>query len=258
VTTYAEDAESPPFSGNYDGMIYMPELDGLILASGQNIDDMATDGNFDGLASIDSVGGVIPSGEYEFGSSYDMGAVFSVNIQRRLTTRPYLPASLWDDKTGDIDDWPLIDETNLDGVNAALYVRTTNDNPAGTPTWGEWTEFANAIVKARGFQFKVLATSADTSQNIIIDQLGAALELQQRTEQSSLLTSPAAAYSVTFANAFYQAPSVGINAYNMATGDYFTVGSVTASGCSITFRDSAGTAVARQFTYTAVGFGKAG
>jgi hypothetical protein len=257
VVTYAEDAETPPFTGNYTNMAYASELGGLILTSGTNVDNMATDGNWDGLNSIDSIGGVVSNGEYEFGSTYDMGGIYDVNLTRRFTTRPYLPASLWDDKLGNIDDWPLIDEANLDGVNATLYVRTTTDNPSGTPTWGAWKEFANAIVKARGFQFKVLAESTDASQNIIIDQLGATMELQQRIEQSAILTAPAATYSATFASGFYQPPSVGITAYNMATGDYFTISSVTDTGFQVAFMNSAGTAVSRQFTYNAVGYGKA-
>jgi hypothetical protein len=259
VTTYAEDAESPPFTGNYTNMVYDAGLDGIVLLTGITVDELATDNNWDGLSLIDSYagGGVLGTGEYEFGSTFDMGATFDVNIMRRFVTRPFLPDSLWDDKLNDIDDWVYIDDANLDKVNASLYVRSTTDNPAGTPTWSAWRPFANAIVKARGFQFKVIAESFDSSQNIIIDQLGAVLELQQRSEQSATLTSPAATYNVTFANAFYQAPSLGLTAFNMATGDYWAITSVTTTGFAVTFRDSAGTAVARQFTYNAVGYGKA-
>ena len=259
VTTYAEDTESPPFNGNYTNMVYDAGLDGIILLTGITVDELATDNNWDGLSLIDSYvgGGVLGAGEYEFGSTYDMGAIFDVNITRRFVTLPFQPDSLWDDKLGNIDDWPFIDDANLDQVNASLYVRTTTDNPAGTPTWSDWLPFANAIVKARGFQFKVIAESFDSSQNIIIKELGAVLELQQRSEQSATLTSPAATYSVTFTNAFYQAPSLGLTAFNLATGDYWAIANVTTTGFDVTFRNSAGTAVARQFTYNAVGYGKA-
>jgi len=137
VKNYAEDQEVPPFSGNVTGMYYDPELDGIVIDSGQLIDDMATDGDFDALPSIDVIGGVNPAGEYEFGSSWDMGSVFDVNIRRRFVTRPLLPGELWDDNTLLIDDWPDIDEDNLDAVNAEMYVRTTNDDPAGTPVYGD-------------------------------------------------------------------------------------------------------------------------
>jgi hypothetical protein len=256
VQTYAEDQETPPFSGNTTDMVYSSDLDGLVIASGEDVDDMATDGDWDALATIDSVGGVLTSGEYEFGSTLAMPGIFDVNLQRRFVTRPYLPGELWDDNTELIDSWESIDGDTPDRVNAALYVRSTEDDPSGTPTWSTWREFANAIVRGRGFQFKTIATSTDTAQNIVIDELGCTIELQQRTEQSATLTSGTGTYTATFSNGFYQAPSVGVTGFNMATGDYFTIGSVTRTGFEVTFRNSAGNAVSRQFTYTAIGHGR--
>ena len=253
---YAEDQESPPFSGNTEGLVYSLDLDGLILDSGQFIDDMAANGDFDALISLDAVGGVNPLGEYEFGSSWDMGAVYDVNLRRRFVTRPIVPAALWDDKVELIDKWPLTDEDNIDTVNAALYVRTTIDDPAGTPVYGDWNEFANVIARGRGFQFKVRATSSNPGTNILIDELGCLMELQLHTEQSAIIASGAAPYVATFDNAFYQAPNIGITAQNMATGDFFTVSAVTRTGFSVEFKNSAGTSVNRNFTYTAVGYGR--
>jgi hypothetical protein len=253
---YAEDQETPPFSGNTSGLVYSLDYDGLILDSGQLIDDMATDGDFDALLVLDAIGGVNPLGEYEFGSSWDMGAVYDVNLRRRFVTRPIVPAALWDDKVQLIDEWPLIDEDNIDTVNAALYVRTTTDDPAGTPVYGDWNEFANVIARGRGFQFKVRATSSDPDTNIVIDELGCLMELQLHTEQSGTLASGAGAYAVVFDNAFYQPPNVGVTGFNMATGDFFTVTSVTRTGFTVEFKNSTGTSVNRNFTYTAVGYGR--
>ena len=256
VQTYAEDQETPPFQGNYTDMFYSEILDGLVLSTGLALDDMAPDGNWDGLASIDSVGGVLGSGEYEFGSTLALPGVFDVNLLRRFVTRPYLPGDLIDDHLELIDTWNLIDGLSPDRVNAALYVRSTPDDPSGTPTWSSWREFSNALVRGRGFQFKVRATSQDPTQNIVVDELGCVIEMQQRVEQSATLTSGTATYAATFGNSFYQAPSVGITALNMATGDYFELGGVTRAGFQVTFRNSAGAAVSRNFTYTAVGHGK--
>ena len=253
---YAEDQETPPFSGNTSGLVYSLDYDGLILDSGQLIDDLATDGDFDALSVLDAVGGVNPLGEYEFGSSWDMGAVYDVNLRRRFVTRPIVPTALWDDKVQLIDEWPLIDEDNIDTVNAALYVRTTTDDPAGTPVYGDWNEFANVISRGRGFQFKVRATSSDPDTNIIIDELGCLMELQLHTEQSGTLASGAGPYAVVFDNAFYQPPNVGVTGFNMATGDFFTVTSVTRTGFTVEFKNSTGTSVNRNFTYTAVGYGR--
>jgi hypothetical protein len=237
-------------------MAYQIDLGGLTLASGTAVDDMATDGNWDALPSIDGIGGIVPAGSYEFGSSWDMGAVFDVNLQRRLRAFPYLPNGLWDDRVGLVDDWPAIDEDNLDQTDARVYVRSTNDNPSGAPTWSDWREFANAIVRGRGFQFKLQATTSNPDLNLIVSELGAVLELQQRIEQSAVLTSGAASYGVVFGAAFYQTPAVGITAMNMQTGDYYAITATTRQGFTIVFRDSAGAAVSRQFTYSAVGYGK--
>jgi hypothetical protein len=286
VQTYAEDQETPPFSGNVTDMFYNEELDGLVISTGPLVDDLAPIGaaevepllleespfndlytlgygeaasgsgaGWDGLTTIDSP---LPPeyGEYEFGSTLDMGGVFDINLQRRFLTRAILLTGLWDEKVELIDSWSEIDEGNIDSVNARLYVRSTPDNPAGTPTWSTWREFANAIVRGRGFQFKTIATSNDPNANILIDELGCVVELQQRTEQSATLTSGTGTYSVTFAEAFYQPPSIGVTGYDMGTADYFTIGSVTRTGLQVTFRNSGGTAVSRQFTYTAIGYGR--
>jgi hypothetical protein len=283
VQTYAEDQETPPFSGNLTDMFYNEELDGLVISTGPLVDDLAPSGQesllleespfndlytlgygeaasgsgagWDGLTTIDSP---LPPeyGEYEFGSTLDMGGVFDINLQRRFLTRAILLTGLWDEKVELIDSWSEIDEGNIDSVNARLYVRSTTDNPAGTPTWSTWREFANAIVRGRGFQFKTIATSNDPNVNILIDELGCIVELQQRTEQSGTLTSGAGTYSATFAEAFYQPPSIGVTGYDMGTADYFTIGSVTRTGFQVTFRNSGGTAVSRQFTYTAIGYGR--
>jgi hypothetical protein len=233
----AEDATSPPFQGTKTNMVYDSTEVGLVLTR--------------------SSGAVASSGSYQFASTLDLGATYDVNIQRRLQTFAYLPDSLWDSKLGLIDDWSTIDDTNIDQVNASVQVRTTTDNPSGSPTWSAWADFSNATVRGRGLQFQLNATSNDTAQNIIIRQLGVLVEMQQRVEQSATLTSSAGTYTVTFANAFYQAPSVGITSGNMATGDYFTITSVTTTGFQVTFENSSGSAISRQFAYTAIGYGRA-
>lgn len=256
VMTFAEDNTVPPFQGLYTDILYDSVLGGLVLSTGLDVDDMALDGDFDALPSIDSVGGVVDTGEYEFGSNFDMGAVYDVNISRRFVTEAYLPGGLWDDKTADIDSWALIDENNLDRVNAALYYRATRDNPAVSPVWGDWQPFVSGLVQGRGFQFKMVANSTDPAVNILIKELGALMQFTPRTEQSDTITSGAGTYTATFANAFYQAPNIGITGFSMAAGDDYTVSNVTRTGFQVVFRNSSGTPVSRNFTYTAIGYGR--
>ena len=262
VKMYAEDQESPPFNGNPIDMFYSTDFDALVLGSGPSFD--SSEELFDSEAMFENVDTtltlpVVARGEYEFGSTYSMGGVFDVNIQRRISTYSLNQIGLFDNQPGLFDDSEdTFDGLSASAVDAALLVRSTSNDPDVAPLWSEWRELSNGIVRGWSFQFKVVATSNDASQNILIKELGALMELQQRVEQSSNISAAASTYVVTFADRFYEAPSLGITAYSMTAGDYWVIdpSSITRSGFSVTFRNSAGAAVARQFNYTAVGFGR--
>jgi hypothetical protein len=254
VNSIQEDAAGYP--GAFSSMYYSAERGGLSIDNNIPIDTLATDGDFDALAPLDSIGGVKPIGEYQFATSVNMGAIYDVNLTRRLSVLPFNVSSLFDENLGELDTWGDFDGVDVSDANAVIYVRSTPDNPAGSPTWGEWRVCNNNILRGRGFQFKVVATSDQISQNVIVDDLGVVVELQQRAERSIQLTSGAGAYVATFVNAFYDAPAVSITPLNMATGDYFTLSSVSATGFQVAFFNSGGSPVSRQFTYTAVGYGR--
>ena len=101
----------------------------------------------------------------------------------------------------------------------------------------------------------VQLTSEDVKQTPLIDELGYTMEMVSRTEKSLSLTTSTSAYTATFAKAFYQAPSVSITAFNLASGDFYEVTNITTTGFQITFKNSSGSAIARQFQYQAVGYG---
>jgi len=257
IVTYDEANTTPPFKGNKTSMLYSPSEDALILAQTIFIDQLAVDGNFDGLASIEAIGGIAPLGEYEFANYLDLNNVYDVDIRASLKTRVGLPGDSWDIKVDFIDIWADIDGLNLDRVNATVYVRTTNGNPAATdPTYTAWQPLITGTRQGRGFEFKVVATSRDVTQNIFIEELGAIVTMSSRQETGNNITSGASTYAVTFTNAFYQAPSIGISAQNMNTGDYYVLSSVSRTGFSIVFRNSSGSAVSRTFDYQALGHGK--
>ena len=79
--------------------------------------------------------------------------------------------------------------------------------------------------------------------------------MESRTEQSGTIASGAGAKAVTFTNAFYQTPSLGLTAFNMASGDYYEITSPTRSGFTVTFYNSSASAVDRNFQYVATGYG---
>ena len=256
VQEYREEDNSPPFNGTGTNMAYSEAELGLILASDTLIDDMAIDGNWDGLGLIDYIGGAASEGTYQFAETLDLGGVYDLDLRAILQTRAFEPGNAWDDRLGLIDDWDDIDGDDLGAANCQLYVRTTTSNPSGTPTWGAWQPFVNNTTRGRGLQFKVVATSSNPAQNVVVENLGVVTQFQRRTETQRNLTSGAGSYAVTFPTAFYGTPSIGITAQDMNSGDYFTVSSVTRTGFTVTFRNSGGSMVSKVFDYQAVGHGR--
>lgn len=256
VQEYREEDNNPPFNGTTASMSYSSEENGLILVSNTSVDDMALDGNWDALSLIDYIGGAVSEGIYQFSETLDLGAVFDMDIRNILKTRAYEPGNLWDDRVENVDFWTTVDGDDLGQANCSLFVRTTNADPGGSPTWGSWQPFVNGTARGRGFQFKLVATSSNKGENVVVEQLGVVTQFQRRTETQRDLTSGAGSYAVTFPSAFYAIPSIGVTAQDMAAGDYFTISGVTRSGFAVTFRNSGGSMVSKVFDYQAVGHGR--
>jgi predicted phage tail protein len=259
ATVRREDQDVPPFQGTKTNVFYSDDFDALCLEGTSLLDSMV---NFDAIPSFNWLGDVASSGSYNFANTLDFGAAYAVDLERYFVTRGFYPSSLIDSRLEEIDFWTDFDGGVIDQVNAQMYMRATNDDPSGTPTWSAWQQFVSGTFNGRAFQFRADLLSTNTSQNILIDGLGYEASFQQRTDQSTAtIASGAAAKAVTFEKPFYTAggtvlPSIGITAQNMATGDYFVVSSVTGTGFTVTFRNTAGTAVDRNFTYAAVGYGR--
>lgn len=267
VQSRREDGDTPPFQGQKTSTFFSDEFDALTLDGTASFDSIADVNNID---NFDFLGNIASSGVYNFLNVLDLEATYSLDLERHFVTRGFYPANTVDARSENVDDWDDWDGDLADKVNAVLQVRTTTDDPSSSPTWGNWQEFVNGTFKARAYQFRANLTSSDVAQNILVDQLGYEATFQRRTENSSsTIASGAGAKAVTFANAFFagtaslggtnsSVPSVGISAQNMQSGDYFTLTNLSGTGFTVSFFNSSNVAVDRNFTYTAVGFGKAG
>ena len=259
VQTRREDQDAPPFQGQKTDVFYSADLDALTLDGDADLDPMV---DFDAITNMDYLGNILESGTYFFTNPLDLGYPYAVDLKRYFVTRSFYPNTAIDALLEEIDYWSDFDGVAVDQVNAKLYMRATNDDPAGTPTWSDWQEFVNGTFIGRGFEFKAELISFNFSQNILVDELGYEATFQQRSDQTgTTIASGAGSKVVTFEKRFYTAggtalPSVGITAQNIGTGDYFTIDSVTGTTFTVTFRNSAGTAIDRNFTYTAIGYGR--
>jgi len=269
--TRREDLDSPKFQGTKTSIDF-DSATGTINLAGSGLFDTITD--FDAIGSLDDFGGIASSGTYDFGgaagsTTLDLGGVFSLDLKRHFLTEGFYPSDLFDSR-GLIDDITDFDGATATEVNAEMLVRVTQDNPSsGSPTYSDFQTFANGTYKGRGFQFRAKLTSNDTAQDIRVSQLGYTASLQRRTEQGNLTASGAGAKAITFTHPFFTGtsallgansnlPSIGINAQNMASGDYFEVSSISGTGFTVHFKNSSNASIDRNFTYQAVGFGKGG
>ena len=269
--TRREDTDSPKFQGTKNNVAFDATTNTINLVGGGNFDDIT---DFDAVGSLDDFGGILPEGTYDFGGTaggdtLDLGAVFSVDFKRHFLTEAFYPSDLFDSR-GLIDDITDFDGATATEVNAEMLIRVTQDNPSSSPTYTGFQTFANGTYKGRGFQFRAKLTSNDVAQDIKVSQLGYTATIQRRTEQGNLTASGAGAKAITFQHPFFvgtsltegganaHLPSIGINAHNMASGDFFEISSISGTGCTVHFKNSSNASIDRNFTYQAVGFGKGG
>jgi len=204
------------------------------------------------------------TGTYEFADTLDLGAVFTLTLKRHIQSIGVLVGSDIDDVT-DFDSIPNFDGDPANDTDCQVYVKTSTD----ASSYGSFNVFANGEFKARAFKFKANLLTTNTNQNVNVQQLGYTAILPSRTEQSTTTIASgtdAGGKAITFAKPFFVGtaslgganaylPSIGITAQNMASGDFFTITSVSGTGFTVKFLNGS-TVLDRNFTYQAVGFGK--
>tara|TARA_R100001163_G_scaffold13911_1_gene12892 strand:- start:626 stop:2104 length:1479 start_codon:yes stop_codon:yes gene_type:complete len=276
VQTRREDTDTPPFQGEKFGCFYSDEYDGLVLDGSDTIDDVVL---IDDLSEMDFIGERLASGEYEFPALLDLGGKFQAELDRTINSRGLYPSDLIDDRSELVDAWSDWDGTLAEDTNAILYFRSSNEAPAAddilleaTPDFflledgdkllqesstefGDWRVLEKSTFVGRTFQFKCELEAEHPDQTPLVEELGYQLSIPARTESSATIASGAAAKAVTFTNAFYQAPTVGVTAFNLASGDYYEVTSVTRTGFTVHFKNSSNSSIDRNFQYVAAGFG---
>ena len=258
ILTQREDLLSTPFSGTTTNTTFNSTASALQLTNPANN----------------------ATGEYEFASIVDLGAVFSLELKRKLqvvgfnigtdieTLIPGPPGIEWDDYATDNNfDGGAADETSCQIQVAA--------SQTASGSFGAFNNFANGTFKGRRFKFKLILTTTNTAQNINVQQAGFIAQFQSRTEQnyqtgSGTSTAPqssgTSAKTVTFGTPFFVGtsslgganaflPTVGITIENAQSGDFFTVTSVSGTGFTVSIKNGS-SFVDRNFTFQAVGYGK--
>jgi len=243
VKTDREDTDATPYNGSKSNLVFDSSIGGLKLTNPSSN----------------------ASGTYDFVDTLDLGGTFSLVLKRHFQGVGFYVGDEFDNRTENIDTWTDFDGAIAQDVNAKIAVRTSTD----MSSYSAFNDFANGTFKGRGFQFRISIDTADTAQNMNLQQAGYTATMPSRTEQSSVIASGAGAKAVTFTAPFFVGtsalgnlnnflPAVIVSPQNMASGDYFELTSVSGTGFTVHFKNSSNASIDRNFTYSAVGFGKGG
>ena len=243
VKTDREDTDGTPFNGTKSNLTFDSSLGGLKLT------DPTANAN----------------GTYDFVDTLDLGSTFSLQLKRHFQGVGFYTGDQFDNRTENIDTWTDFDGTIANEVNAKIAVRTSTD----MSSYGDFNDFANGTFKGRGFQFRITIDTTDTAQNLNLQQAGYSAVMSSRTEQSAVIASGAGAKAVTFTAPFFVGTSglgnlnsflhsVNISPQNMATCDFYEISNISGTGFTVHFKNSSNASIDRNFTYSAVGFGKGG
>jgi hypothetical protein len=197
------------------------------------------------------------SGVYTFSNFIDIGKVATSRVTITLNGTVFDSTSLFDDKAGLFDDASgLFDGGDLTGVEAIVFIRTTNSDPSisGSENWSDWSQIYVGDYTARAFDFQLRLSSENSTINMDIDTLSVQVDAPDIVDAGSLTTSAVGATTVNLSLAFVTAPVVGITINNGSSGDYAVITNVDEDSFDILIKDAGDTNVARTVNWIARGY----
>lgn len=242
--------EHPAFSGD--------KVDTVVDAFGLRLDtsDLVSSWALMSDVPLISYGesGVAESGTYDFDTYLDLGAKYTSRVTAGIKVESVNLLNL-------VSSWPVVSElesisgTTNAKISAMLQISTTDDDPSGSPTWSDWTDFVVGDYAARAFKFRVVLTTDDPSTTPRVVELSITVDMPDVVQAGNDLTAAAGGTAVSFPDAFKNLDGVAISGDNLSTGDYAVVTAKSATGFTIQFKDSGGTGVERTYDYVAKGYG---
>ncbi len=208
----------------------------------------------DVLSLYYGVSGVKPLGYYKSSNTLDLGAKFPVRILGEFV-------SIAEDLLNVMESWTsllsltTIDMSNISEWAVSLEIRTTDDNPVGSPVWSDWSNLIIGEYSARAFQVRAKLESFIPSVTPKLVSLRVLYDMPDRIFDQQDQICVAAGQRFTFTPAFKARPTLAINPESLATGDYYNLSNQDETGFDIRFFNAAGTGVQRTFDFFAKGYG---
>ena len=259
------------FTGTFDGDavegmdssdVHIATLDTITLFD-------STVGNFDSAEGVFDLGGtdttsnpsnatanIESSGFYIGSNTLSLDAIYDATFQATIDMVSNDLYDLFDSGRGAslFDDAVApFDGNSGTKVNAFLQVGASTTSLDDISTFIDISQ--QSTIKGRFFKFRLKLTSDDNKARPEVSKMQVKLVLEKRLESSEDIVSGAGAKAITFTNAFYATPALGIAAQNMVSGDYYAITSKSKTGFTITFFNSSNSAIDRTFDFVAKGHG---
>ncbi len=195
------------------------------------------------------------SGTYTVGDTLDLGAKYTSRVigsvrayGENVSANFFAP-----------DDFFAPDELlNVTSSNwdVTLQIRTTDDDPNGSPVWSDWSDMITGDYAFRACQFRIVLNSIVTNVVPVVTNLSFTVDMPERTIAGNDLSVSVAGRTITFTDPFRVLGGLSIAAQNLQPGDYASITDKDGDGFTIIFRDQSNVAVARTVDYVAHGYGK--
>jgi predicted phage tail protein len=200
---------------------------------------------------------VADNAQYYFSPAYiDLAKVYTIRCSAYIDGAVY---GLLDD----VDSWPDfdarldVDGSKIDEGGALVMVSTTNKDPAKAVA-ADWSPYARLVVSDltfRAARFMLQEKVPDLTTGIGIITLGVKVDVPDRIESRNNVAISTAGSNIVFTVPFKGAPAISIIAQGLASGDTWTITNQSATGFTIKFTNSAGTAIAKTCDWIARGYG---
>ena len=239
----------------------------LILDTITQVDSLV--GNVDSAEGVFDLGGtdstsnptnftanVQSSGFYDFANTLSLDAVYDTNlgaVASMSSEDEYdlfdsgRGASLFEDAKAPFDGSPEIQ------CGAEVQVGFDDSSLSNITTFQKIAQ--QSTIKGRFFKFRCKITSDDNKVRAKVHELQFKKNMEKRTESGEDVVSSASGTTITFTNAFYATPSIGISAQGLVSGDYYQITSKSKTAFTIRFYNSSNTGISRTFDYQVVGHG---
>lgn len=246
--------EDPGFAGTLTDMLYISDQQAITIDSAFLMDDVP---DIDGLGTWDLMGDIDIGGEYAFSNNLNLAGVWPFKVRVNIDIDTYDTGNYMDSRGDFTDTWVSWDGDVINALNAQVYMRTTDTDPTDpSSVWTDWKQIINAEYTAWGAEFKLICTNDQPNHNLYVRHLSVVVDMDDRTWNSGKLTSLSTGdLHVDFSNDFFVAPSIGVTEENASSGDYKTIINLDESGFDISFYNSSGVRVVRDFYVLAKSYG---